>query len=358
VSDRRNIAGTVPRGLHPKLLGKHRNLARRAESACLRNVHPNVVDQLLGDQRLPLMRAVEELSHRDGGCAVLPDLSEVPQVLRRKRVFQKEHAKWLRGLAELDCLVRCQALVHVVQQLDLLAEFAPANFEQLQRTPELGRRVKQRLVMQCRRAPLLLVLRTVARHAGQSHLHAHMAPALFHILLRVSDHLVKFGPAGVCIRVGSLAALAARKLIHGHAGLAALDVPQRLVDAADGVVQDRPVFPVRAVVARLPDVFDAVSGLAQQEGLEVLLDRGLYQVGPLGERRTAIPVEPVLVGRDLHDGQAHSLRFALDDVNILDARRRQGARGTGYLLVCRGESRCECEAADRGGRLEKISTLE
>ena len=43
---------------------------------------------------------------------------------------------------------------------------------------------------------------------------------------------------------GSLAAFSADELVDGHVGLPALDVPERLIDAADGVVQRRTVAPV------------------------------------------------------------------------------------------------------------------
>ena len=126
--------------------------------------------------------------------------------------------------------------------------------------------------------------------------------------LRVVDDFCKFGAAGVGVGVGGFAALAAGELIDGHAGLAALDVPQRLVDAADGVVEHGAVLPVGAVVAGLPDVFDAVGGFAEQERLEVFLDRGLDQVGALREGGAAVAIEAVLVGGDLDDGEAHALR--------------------------------------------------
>ena len=91
-------------------------------------------------------------------------------------------------------------------------------------------------------------------------------------------------------------------------GLAALDVPQRLVDAADGVVQHRAVAPVGAVVHRLPDVVDAVGGLADQERLQILLDGRHDQVGALREGAAAVAVQAVLIGDDLDDDQPHARR--------------------------------------------------
>src|SRR3954471_8779158 len=119
--------------------------------------------------------------------------------------------------------------------------------------------------MESLRAPVLVALRAVARHPGQAYLHAHMPPAQGHVFLSVLDDFCKFGAAGVRVGVGGFAALSAGKLIDGHSRLAALDVPQRLVDAADSVVEHRAVLPVGTVVAGLPDIFDAVGGFAEKE---------------------------------------------------------------------------------------------
>jgi hypothetical protein len=146
---------------------------------------------------------------------------------------------------------------------------------------------------------LILVLRAVAGHAGQAHLHAHIAKSLRHQLPCVVNNPFELRATGVRVGIGGFAALAAGQLVDGDAGLAALDVPQRLVDAADGIVQYRAVFPVRAVVAGLPDVFDAIGGFADEERLEISLHCGLHQVGALREGGTAVAVKAVLVGGDL-----------------------------------------------------------
>src|SRR5690348_9983165 len=82
----------------------------------LRNMHANIVDEPLGNQRLPLMRTVEQLAHRDWSGTVLPYLPEVSEILGRERIFQEEHAIWLGRFAELHCLIGRQAFMHIVQQ--------------------------------------------------------------------------------------------------------------------------------------------------------------------------------------------------------------------------------------------------
>src|SRR6476661_7310088 len=85
---------------------------------------------------------------------------------------------------------------------------------------------------------------TVTIHARHAHLHANMAEAPFHELARIVDDLGNLAAFGMRVAINSLAALPAEHLIHRHAGLATLDVPERLVDAADGVIKHWPVAPV------------------------------------------------------------------------------------------------------------------
>src|SRR5579875_256468 len=47
MTNRRYVPGSMPCGPDAKRLSKHRNLSGRAEPACLRNMHANVVNQAL-----------------------------------------------------------------------------------------------------------------------------------------------------------------------------------------------------------------------------------------------------------------------------------------------------------------------
>ena len=160
-----------------------------------------------------------------------------------------------------------------------------------------------------------------------------MAEAAFHELARIVDDFRNLAAVGVRVAINSLAALSAQHLVHRHAGLAALDVPERLVDAADGVVQHRPVAPVRAVVAGLPGVFDAVRRLADEKRLQILLNCRVHQLRPLREGRAAVAVEAVLIGSDLDDGEAQAGGRGGDDGDVADLRRRHASRGAGGLCL-------------------------
>src|ERR1700730_17793060 len=101
VSDGGNIARAVPCRLHAELLGEDGDLARGTESAGLRDVDADIVNETLGDERLPFVGTVEEFSDGDGSGAVLADLAEVGEVFGRQRVFEEEHTEGLGSLAEL-----------------------------------------------------------------------------------------------------------------------------------------------------------------------------------------------------------------------------------------------------------------
>ena len=125
--DRRGVAGAVPGGADAEELAERRHLARRAQAADLRDVDADEVDQPLGDERHVFVLRVEQLAHRDRDARLLAQQPEVVVLLGRERVFEEEQAVRLERLAEVDRLVRRDPLVHVVQQLDLVAELACAG---------------------------------------------------------------------------------------------------------------------------------------------------------------------------------------------------------------------------------------
>src|SRR5262249_52744261 len=118
-------------------------------------------------------------------------------------------------------------------------------------------------------------------------LDADVPPALVHQLPGLPGDVLERRAAGVAVGVHGPAALAAPELVDRQPRPLAGDVPQGHVRPADGVAQDRAVAPVGADEGRLPDVLDLQRVLADEERLEVLLDRRLYHAGPLGEGRTA-----------------------------------------------------------------------
>ncbi len=301
------------------------------------------------------MGAVEELAHGERGRALLADQAEPPDVLGRDRVLEEEEAEALRVLAEAEGLGGGEPLVDVVEELDLVAELLAGRFEELERAPCVGRRLEDRRRVEGGDRGLP-ALRPVAGHAGDAHLHAHVSEAASQVGPGVLEHLGDRSTARVRVAVRRLAALAAEELVDGHPGLSPLDVPERHVDAADGVVEDRPVPPVRARVEGLPRVLDPIRGLADEERLQVAFHRGRDEVGALGEGGAAVAVEPVLVGRDLDHDEPQPRRRGGDRAHVLDLRRRQAAESPLDPGVRLGRSRPqETRRRTAGGEPERLA---
>src|SRR5437588_1547275 len=100
--------------------------------------------------------------------------------------------------------------------------------------------------------------RTVAFHPRHADLHTYVAEAALHELARIVEDFGDFGAFGVRVAIHGLPAFPSQHFVDRHAGLAPLDIPQRLIDTTDCVIQHRPVAPVGTVVTCLPRVFDAI----------------------------------------------------------------------------------------------------
>ena len=109
----------------PKNSQSAASLRARRQAADVRDVDADEVDQAVADQRHVLVLVDEQLAHRDRDVLVCwRRMLEVADVLRGERVFEEEQLVLLQVLRELDRQDRRDALVDVVQQLDLVAELA------------------------------------------------------------------------------------------------------------------------------------------------------------------------------------------------------------------------------------------
>ena len=138
--------------------------------------------------------------------------------------------------------------------------------------------------------------------------------------------------------------LAAEQLVDRHVGALALDVPQRLIDAAHRVVEHRAVAPIRADVHRLPDVFDVVRVFAFEERRQELVDRRDDRLGALVEGRAAKAVEPRLAGIDFDDRQPDARCGDEHRLHVGDLQRRKPVLRLPLLrarLVGEGLMRCQ-----------------
>src|SRR5919202_2093611 len=277
VPNRRHVAGAVPRRAHAEELAQRRQLPGHAQTTDVRDVHADEVDQPIADQRHVFGLIDEQLAHGDRHRRLLAQDAEVLDVFRRERVLQEEQPVRLEVARQLDRLDRRHKLVHVVQQLDLLAEPTAQVLEQA-RHDEAVRTGLPRLLLGPQVGRLATggrqdgrAVRRVARHGD---LAADVAIALLDEAPGLVFHLGEVAPVRMRVQRRRFAALAAHELIDGHAGPFALDVPQRLVDAGQRVVQHRTAAPVGADVGGLIHILDVVHAAAEEERPEILLDGG------------------------------------------------------------------------------------
>src|SRR5208282_1210712 len=161
----------------------------------------------------------------------------------------------------------------------------------------------------------------VGGHPWDGRLNSDVPVALLHRRSGSLFDLARIPTAGVCIQCGTEPTFAPQELIDRHARSLALAVPEGHVYAAHGVKQNRAVAPVRADVGRLPDVLDLVDIAADQERLEVLVDRDLHRERALGECGTAQSIEARFRSHDLDDDQLDPVRRGHDRSDIGDLQR-------------------------------------
>src|SRR5262249_47559526 len=157
--------------------------------------------------------------------------------------------------------------------LDLVAQLVAQVFEELGHGAHVGSRLEDAATRPPRRRRHVVarLRRGAARSRGgggpprDPNLDTPVPVALLPPLARVVLDLLEARAGGMRVEIYRKPALTPEQLVDGHNGALALDVPKRLVHAAEGVVQDRPVAPVRADVTALPDVLDVVGIPADQE---------------------------------------------------------------------------------------------
>jgi hypothetical protein len=281
-------------------------------------VRADEVDQPPRHQRRDLPRVAEQLAQGDRGCADAADLGQPVGVLRRENVLEEEQTEGLEGLGELDRVDGGEALVHVVQQLDLLAKLPAEILEQGGDAPELLARVEVGPVggafgrLHGRRLDAGIATELAANVAES---------ALEEASGGVGDGL-GLASVGVAVDVGGGPALAAPQLVAGHARLLALDVPQGHVQPADGVVEHRPVAPVAADHRRLPEVLHVARVAPHGEGPQVAIEGLLDGPTALRERRAAQPVQARLARPHADDDQPRAHRLGQKRLDGFDPQLR------------------------------------
>ena len=109
-------------GAHVIQLGERRNLPEMRDAARMDDGRADVVDQLLGDQRLAVEHRVEDFAHRDGRDRVLANQPERLLVFGGGRILHPEQTIRFERPAEAAGLDRGQPVMDIVQQMMLVAQ--------------------------------------------------------------------------------------------------------------------------------------------------------------------------------------------------------------------------------------------
>ena len=184
---------------------------------------------------LPLVGIVEELPHRQRRGGLLTDGCEPADVLRGQRILEEEQPVRLDVLGELQ---RRRSDGGARARRGAARCRHPAGCERSRSSRAwLGRRRGGRSSCPPGRPSVCGTPRVGPTVA--THLDPHVAIALLDEPPCVRPPPPSDLTVGVNVDGGRFSALAAQELIDGHARPLAFDVPQRLIDTGDGVVEHR-----------------------------------------------------------------------------------------------------------------------
>src|SRR5262245_55112266 len=97
------------------------------------------VNQALSHQEHPLVPIDEQLAHRDCAASLLPQRAEPGNIFWSERILHEERPVRLHCLAELNGLIRRDALVDIVQEFHIETDLRPQLIEHLYRVIHIRR---------------------------------------------------------------------------------------------------------------------------------------------------------------------------------------------------------------------------
>ena len=113
VGDGGHVPRPVPGGADAELLGENLQLPGGGDAPDLADVDPYVVDELFGDDGLPLPGVVEQLAVGDGDAGLPAEVSQPVDLLQGDRLLQVEQVEGLQLFGQADGVDRGDALVNV-----------------------------------------------------------------------------------------------------------------------------------------------------------------------------------------------------------------------------------------------------
>src|SRR5947209_7187688 len=100
-----------------------------SETSGMADRHAYVIDPLLPDQLLCVPDSIQHFTRCDWSCRVLANESKPFLQLCRDRIFHPEKVVRFQFLAKPCCLNRCQPVMAIVQEMNVLPKLLPQLFK-------------------------------------------------------------------------------------------------------------------------------------------------------------------------------------------------------------------------------------
>ncbi len=217
-------------------------------------------------------------------------------------VFHPEQAHGLQRFAQLARFDGCQAVVHVVQQMDFGADGFAHGFKQAGGVAQILFGAPVVFARQVAVGGFVHAVGTAHAinlvQAGHAALGANGQVAFFFVAQNFVHRFGGVAAVGVAVDHHPGAAAPAQQLVQRHVRHLGLDVPQRGVHGGNGAHGHRAASPVGAFVEVLPDVFDLLRVAPDQAGDDMVFQITNHRQFAAVERGITHAVH-ALVGLDL-----------------------------------------------------------
>ena len=172
------------------------------------------------------MRAIEKLSHGDGDTRLFAQLTEPADILRRNRILDKEGPILLNPLDHVDSVDWLQALMHVMQQFNIVPKAISGLLEYFHCTIDVGARRYGPVIRMPKSSVLVGRVLRQMRGTVSSKLDTHISVAAFLFEeLHAIHHLFRSITRRMAIAIDRETRLAAQQLVDWHSRHFSFDVP-------------------------------------------------------------------------------------------------------------------------------------
>src|SRR6266404_6175188 len=243
-------------------------------SACVHYGGADVIDELLLNELLAIVDGVEDFADGERRGGVAANQAKTFLQLGRRGIFEPEEMIWLELFTEAGGFDGREAVMRIVEEVKVGAEFPAQAFEQAgdEIEVELGAPgVFGWRVFFCWLVKHFAAADTVrAFEARDAALRANGFVAKLGIVGNGRDGGIDVLSISVAVNHDGLAGGTGEQLIDGNVERFALNVPERGIDGGDRGHGNGAAAPIRAFVKILPSVLDAACVAADEKRNDVI----------------------------------------------------------------------------------------